>query len=125
MAALFMMFGCSSSEPTSFKGKEYQMINAQNNAEIKLGFDTKEDRYFGKIVNNFFGGYELKGDKISFGPAGATMMMGPPDMMEVEMNFLQIMPKIVSYHFVDKTLVFVTDNGQELAFKEVAVEPQN
>lgn len=123
LAALLLVVSCSSSEP-SFKGKEYQMIQAQNGADIMLGFDMNEDRFFGKVVNNFFGGYKLDGEKISFGPAGATMMMGPADLMEAEMNFLQILPKVVSYHFVDKTLVLVTDNGQEIAFKEIVPAPQ-
>ena len=58
-------------------------------------------------------------DQIKFGPAGATMMMGPEKEMEAEHNYLQILPRIVSFHFVDSNLVLVTNNGQEIAFKEL------
>lgn len=122
---LLAVAACSSKPEQSFKGKEYQLLQAQNDAVITLAFDDQELRYFGKIVNNYFGSYELDGKKIKFGPAASTMMMGPEDLMEAEQNFLQILPKIVSYHFVDDNLVLVTDNGQELAFKYLGeVEPQ-
>lgn len=119
LLAILVVAGCTSKPEQSFKGKEYQMLQAQNNAVITLGFSADEPRYFGKVVNNYFGSYEVKGDQIKFGPAGATMMMGPEKEMEAEHNYLQILPRIVSFHFVDSNLVLVTNNGQEIAFKEL------
>lgn len=118
LAAFILIAGCSSKQE-SFKGKEYQLLQPQNGAEVTLGFDAKDPRFFGKVVNNFFGNYQVDGKKIKFGPAGSTMMMGPEPAMEAEQNFLQILPRIVSYRFVDSTLILVTNNGQELAFKEI------
>ncbi len=119
LVILLALGACSSEPEQSFKGKEYKLLQAQNNANITLGFASAENRYFGKIVNNYFGTYELNENKIKFGPAGSTMMMGPQSEMEAEQNFLQILPRIVSWHFVDKNLVLVTDNGQELGFEEI------
>ena len=103
----------------AFKGKSYQLLEAQNNAKVILEFAQDENRYFGSVVNRYFGTYELDGDKIKFGPAGVTMMMGPEDQMEAEYNYLQILPRIVSYKMVGSNLILVTDNGQELDFKEI------
>ena len=109
--------GCSG-QP-AFKGKSYQLLEAQNNAKVILEFAQDENRYFGSIVNRYFGTYELDGNKIKFGPAGVTMMMGPEDQMEAEQNYLQILPRIVSYKMSGSNLVLVTNNGQELGFKEI------
>ncbi len=120
--AMFLLFGlwaCSSQPEYSFKGKEYKLLQAQNDALITLGFAPEENRYFGKIVNNYFGTYEQDGEKITFPPAASTMMMGPQDMMEAEANFLQILPRIKSWKVEDNTLVLITDNGQELGFEEI------
>lgn len=117
LAVLIVVVGCTSKTTPDFKGKEYQLLQAQNNAVITLGFAEDEPRYFGKIVNNYFGAYEVKGDEIKFAPAASTMMMGPEAEMEAEQNFLQILPRIVKYRFSGTTLVLTTNNGQELAFK--------
>lgn len=114
---VLLVSGCSG-QP-AFKGKSYQLLEAQNNAKVILEFAQDENRYFGSVVNRYFGTYELDGDKIKFGPAGVTMMMGPEDQMEAEYNYLQILPRIVSYKMVGSNLILVTDNGQELDFKEI------
>ena len=69
------------------------------------------------MVNNYFGSYELDGSKIKFGPAASTMMMGPEKEMEAEQNYLQILPRVVSWHMSGSNLVLVTNNGQEIGFK--------
>lgn len=120
-ALLLMMCGCS--KEAGFAGKAYQLQNAQNNVKVILEFAKDEPRYYGAVVNRYFGNYELNGSKIKFGPAGVTMMMGPEAEMEAEQNFLGILPHIVSYKMVGSNLVLITDNGQELGFKEIPAEP--
>lgn len=119
-ALVLLMCGCS--EKAGFIGKNYQLQNAQNGVKVTLAFAADEPRYFGAVVNRYFGTYELNGSKIKFGPAGVTMMMGPEKEMEAEQNFLGILPHIVSYKMVDSSLVLITDNGQELGFKEIPAE---
>ncbi len=112
-----MAAGCS--RQPEFQGKSYQLQEAQNNATVILEFAADEPRYYGAVVNRYFGTYELDGNKIKFGPAGVTMMMGPEDQMEAEYNYLQILPRIISYKMDGTNLVLITNNGQELGFKEV------
>lgn len=117
--ALTFLFVVSCSSKESFQGKEYKLINSMNNAEITLAFDAQGDRFFGGAVNRYFGTYKLDGSKITFGPTGSTMMMGPEPLMEAESNYLQILPKITSFHFKGDKLILVTNNNQELAFEYV------
>ncbi len=113
-----LITACSSSE-SSFKGKEYKMNDATNNAEITLAFDAKENRFFGKVINNYFGRYELDGNNIKFGPAGATMMAGPENLMKVESQYLMTLPKVNAFVLEDKSLTLKTTDGQSLVFEEV------
>ena len=72
LVGVLMFSACSSRDSSSFIGKEYKLTQAPNNAEITLGFDGKENRYFGKAaVNNYFGAYTLEGENLSFGPRAA------------------------------------------------------
>ncbi len=118
MLALTLTAACSSSE-NSFKGKEYKMQDAANNAEITLGFDEAENNYHGQIVNNYFGQYEVDGNNIKFGPAGATMMAGPENLMKAESQYLLTLPTITSFTLDGKKLTFKTAEGKELVFEEV------
>ena len=118
MFALVLTAACSSSE-NSFKGKEYKMNDADNDAEIILGFDGEENRYFGKVVNNYFGQYEVEGNTIKFGPAGATMMAGPENLMKAESQYLMTLPTVTAFVLDGSKLTLKTSDGKELVFEEV------
>lgn len=120
LAAVLMFGACSGQEQNSFVGKEYKLTQAPNNAEITLGFDGKENRYFGKAaVNNYFGAYTLEGENLSFGPAGATMMAGPEPLMKAEHEYLQILSDIKSYKLEGKKLILNGSEGKQLVFEEI------
>ncbi|MFI3242290.1 MAG: META domain-containing protein [Alphaproteobacteria bacterium] len=108
---------CSKQEELS--SKTYTLTNPKQNTTITLGFNTKENRFFGKIINNFFGTYNIDGKKITFSPAGTTMMMGPQEAMEAEQDFLKTLPNISSYKIQDKTLTLNTSKGDKLIFTEI------
>lgn len=118
MAVLLVITGCST-KPESFKGKDYKMVDALNGAEITLGFSAKDNRYFGKIVNRYFGSYTQEGNKIEFGPAGATMMMGPQPMMDAEYQYLRSLPTVKTFALDGKKLTLKTADGKELVFEEI------
>ncbi len=118
MFALTLTAACSAQE-NSFKGKEYKMNDAANNAEITLGFDAKESRFFGRVVNNYFGQYEMDGNTIKFGPAGATMMAGPENLMKAESQYLMTLPTVNSFVLEGQKLTLKTADGKELVFEEV------
>ena len=96
---LLLLGACSTGaeENAGFVGKNYQMQDAWNNTVITLGFAADEPRFYGSVVNNYFGNYQTDGNKITFGDAGSTMMMGPREEMEAERNYLQVLPQISSY----------------------------
>lgn len=119
LAAVLLFGACSSQEQNSFVGKEYKLTQAPNNAEISLGFDGKENRYFGKsAVNNYFGAYTLEGENLSFGPAGATMMAGPEPFMKAEQEYLQFLADVKSYKLEGKKLILNASDGKSLTFEE-------
>ena len=119
LAGVLLFAACSSQEQNSFVGKEYKLTQAPNNTEISLGFDGKENRYFGKsAVNNYFGAYTLEGENLSFGPAGATMMAGPEPLMKAEQEYLQFLADVKSYKLEGKKLILNATDGKTLTFEE-------
>ena len=117
LALVLVMAACGQKEET-FKGKEYTLVDPENDVEVMLGFDAKENRFYGKIVNNFFGSYELEGNKIKFGQAGVTMMMGPREAMEVERNFLAMLPEVTNIDLKKQEMVLTTSDKKYILFKE-------
>ncbi len=120
MAVLLVVTACSS-QPESFKGKDYKMVDAMNGADITLAFSNKDNRFFGKVVNRYFGSYTTEGDKIEFGPAGATMMMGPQPLMEAEQNYLSSLPQVKTFALDGKKLTLKMADGKELVFEETGL----
>lgn len=117
---------CTAETPDSFVGKEYKLQNAPANAEITLGFDGKENRFFGKsAINNYFGSYTLDGDKITFGPAGATMMAGPQELMTAEQEYLQFLPTVKHFKLDGEKLILSGADGKELVFEETGTVSEN
>ncbi len=111
---------CNKQETLS--SKNYVMQNTPQNINITLGFNTEENKYFGGVVNRFFGNYTSEGTKITFAPGGSTMMMGPPNAMKAEQGFFATLQKINSYKLDGETLVLITTDGQELTFIESATQ---
>lgn len=122
MGMAVIMAACTA-QGDSFKGKDYKMQNALNDAEITLGFSAKSDRFFGGVVNRYFGTYKVDGDKIEFSPAGTTMMMGPEPLMEAEQAYLSSLPQIKTFSLDGKKLILKAADGKEYVFDETgAVE---
>ena len=69
-------------------------------------------------VNRYFGTYKVEGNKLTLGPAGVTMMMGPQEQMQAEQNYLQSLSKVVSYERKGDELTLTTSEGQKLSFKQ-------
>ncbi len=65
--------------------------------------------------NRILGSYETQATKLRIQPAGATMMMCPPALMNQERKLLDLLPAITSYQ-IDKTgaLVLSTADGKTL-----------
>lgn len=118
MGIIAALCSCSAEE-ASLKGNSYQLQDAENNAVVVLAFAEEEPRYYGVVVNRYFGTYETDGNKIKFGPAGSTMMMGPQGEMEVEQKFLQTLPEVAEYKLEGENLTLTTQDGRKLNFFKI------
>ena len=72
LSLLFIITACNG-DNTTFENNAYKLRNAKNGAEITLGFDGKDKRFFGRsAINRYFGTYKTEDDRLTFGPAGST-----------------------------------------------------
>lgn len=119
LAGAVLLTACSA-ETSSLKGKEYKMLNAPHDAEITLGFDAKESRFFGSAaVNRYMGNYKVNGETISFSNAGVTMMMGPEELMTVESEYLQFLNSVKTYKLNGKVLS-LSNGSKTVEYEETA-----
>lgn len=107
--AVLMVVACGKSAE-SLRGKSFA-AQSDNGTNITLNFDAAENRVSGKVVNNFFGPYELDGNSLKFGMVGSTMMMGPEDAMKTEYEFFQFLGKVESYSLEGNKLILKTADG--------------
>ncbi len=116
-ALLMVMFLAACSKPT-FKGYEYVLSPTADNMAITLAFSEKDNRFYGKAVNNYFGTYEATGNQIKLNQVGATMMMGAPEEMAAERNYLTQLSEVRTYRIADNYLTLILENGKELLFEK-------
>lgn len=119
IAGMLLLAAACSAQHDSIKGKDYKMQNAMNDAEITIGFSAKNDRFFGAVVNRYFGTYKIDGSNIELSPAGSTMMMGPQPLMEAEQSYLATLPKIKTFSLDGEKLILKTADGKEFVFDEI------
>ena len=62
--------------------------------------------------NNYFGGYQMKGDKLSFEKLGSTMMACGEESMVVERQFHDMLEKVTNYKIQQGVLSFYA--GKEI-----------
>ncbi len=107
------LVGCSKVGKINLRGQTFNV----DGKGIKLSFDIKELKFFGKAVNNYFGTYEVDGDKIKFKLEGTTMMMGPENKMKDEEEYLKSLSKITTYSFRGTTLTLRGDDDTIIKFE--------
>lgn len=107
--------------PELLKGANF--ISAQPGTDITLIFDETEPRVYGSVVNRYNGGYTADGNNIKFDGFASTMMMGPADAMETEAEYFQFMPTVEKYEFSNGKLTLIGENGKEIIFTQVEIQP--
>ncbi len=116
---LFLLSACGNANKT-FVDNGYKLRNAPNGAEITLGFDGQESRFFGRApINRYFGTYKTEGNKLSFGAVGSTMMAGPEHLLAAERDYLQFLHQITTYRLDNNLLILSKENGESLVFERV------
>ncbi len=114
-AMAITLIGCTKVGKINLRGQTFHV----DGKSITLSFDIKERNFYGKAVNNYFGTYDIDGDKITFKLGGTTMMMGPENKMRDEQNFLNSLAKVTSYSFRGTTLTLRGDDDTILKFEIV------
>lgn len=61
--------------------------------------------------NNFFGGYELDGSSLKFGPVGATRMFCPDLQMSLETEVFKALDRTRAWKITDGELLLLDDSG--------------
>jgi heat shock protein HslJ len=70
--------------------------------------------------NSYFGGYEIKGDEITFGMLASTEMacMDPEGLMGQEQDYLSFLSEVVSFSIEDGQLILRKADQDQLTFSE-------
>jgi heat shock protein HslJ len=91
--------GCASDPVQLESDKTYQVewigehpLVERSHLTITLGADGRA--YGSAGCNHWFASYSRDGDKLNFGPAGATRKMCPPELMEQEQRFLETLGQV-------------------------------
>ncbi len=65
---LVVILAACTCRATGLSSKEYVLIDSVNEVPIVIGFDTENQRYFGSVVNRYFGNYRVDGDELILEP---------------------------------------------------------
>jgi heat shock protein HslJ len=96
------------------QGPEWQLVEVGGTPVSPLTGDQRPFISFDAVkneaagfggCNNFFGGYELHGSSLKFGPVGATRMFCEGEAGEVELRFMQALEKTRSWEIRDGMLL--------------------
>ena len=85
---------------------------------ITLAFDNVENKYYGKALNNYFGTYEINGNKITLNAGGMTQMAGAPAEMEAEHAYFKDLSNVERFKIAEKYLILILKNDKELLFQK-------
>ncbi|MGL4628844.1 META domain-containing protein [Cetobacterium sp.] len=111
--------GCSSLTTKSRRlvGREYILIQENSIPNVLIGFD--DHNFYGfSGLNNYFGRYEKKGNRIKFEKLGATLMAGSDKVMKMESEYLEKLDLVQSFTLEDDVLTLNLKDGSNLKFKE-------
>lgn len=70
-------------------------------------------------VNRYFGQLKIEGNAIITAPVGATMMAGPPELMQAEQDFFRTLNAVKTMTVKDGTLDIEGAGGRRLVFERV------
>ena len=107
LALITILFLNACSEKETLQGKNFVV---DGNKNITISFDAKDNKFYGKAVNNYFGTYKTDKNNITFNLEGSTMMAGPEAEMKKEQAYFNDLSKIKTYSLKNKTLELRGDN---------------
>lgn len=119
LMSIILFGGCSSlsNKNINVAGKEYILIQENSIPNVLIGFD--DHNFYGfSGLNNYFGRYEKRGNKIKLEKLGATLMSGSDKVMKMETEYLQKIDLVQTFNVEEDILVLNLSDGTKLRFKE-------
>jgi heat shock protein HslJ len=102
------------------QGEEIVTPAGRREAHLMLLPEEKRVQGFGGC-NGFFGSYELEGDRLGFGPIGATRM-ACPDTGDMEMAFFRVLGPETTFTIDGETLELMSPDGTKARFETASPE---
>ena len=122
----FVVSACSgglSSSHIDLDGSAW-VLTAINNDTAIVGNPPTLEFEGNQVVGNgscniYSGSYEVKGDRIKFGPLARTEMycMEPEGVMDQEQTYLEILGAAQRFELTENILMIYSDSGETLAFQ--------
>ena len=112
-------------QSADLEGTAWELVAYGGQAPIGMTLPTlafQEGQISGNASCNSFGGsFEVKGDRLSFGPMFMTEMfcMDPEGVMDQESQYLQMLGSVERFEITDGQLVLFTSGGDTLNFAPV------
>ncbi|WIH83819.1 META domain-containing protein [Brachyspira pilosicoli] len=97
-------------------GKEFALTNMYEGKTVTIAFSATNMLGGKAVINNYFGGFTLEGDKIKLSPMGSTKMAGPEEDMNAEMEYLQILNGADTIALDGDVLTITTTSGTNLIY---------
>lgn len=96
-------------------GKEYTLTNMFGKDKVTISFD--KEKFFGKApVNKYFGNYKIRGNTITLGAIGSTMMAGSDASMKNEEDYFQMLTNVEKISISDDKIILTTKDKKELIY---------
>lgn len=98
-------------------GKEFALTNMYEGKEVTIAFSATNMLGGKAVINYYFGGFTLEGDKIKLSDdMGSTKMAGPEEDMNAEMEYLQILNGADTIALDGDVLTITTTSGTNLIY---------
>lgn len=97
-------------------GKEFALTNMYEGKTVTIAFSATNMLGGKAVINNYFGGFTLEGDKIKLSPMASTKMAGPEEDMNAEMEYLQILNGADTIALNGDVLTITTTSGTNLIY---------
>ena len=139
LGAVLFSGGCQSAKPGAEKDlpkplegmvwemMTYRSVNGTMNLKVHKSMvymEIKDGTLSGNAgANRFFGGIEVDGSSITIFTTGSSMMMGTPELMAQEGQFLKLLQLSSRYQIVDDELRLQDEEGRVVLVFVPRVEP--
>lgn len=98
-------------------GKEFALTNMYEGKEVTINFSATNMLSGKAVINLYFGGFTLEGNKIKLSDdMGSTKMAGPEEDMNAEMEYLQILSGADTIALNGDVLTITTTSGTNLIY---------